>query len=184
MITGIMRNQQTDVSTLTNRPRNDFFSYKDSSLSSTEPDCLVYHCVYTDEFPTISTIPSSLTSAIWLDRSLRSLQDIAELPEDWDDYGSPSIDVGVIRAAAALVGRLVDLQGEKYLDWPLPHVAPIQGGTLQFEWRVGSRYFEIEFLDQDSVGFLFMDGSSIIEKGVQSHASIENLRSLLDRLVR
>ena len=80
-----------------------------------------------------------------------------DLPENWDSYGSRSIDD---RAIACSLVLLIQAELEKT---HAPHVCPVPGGGVQLEWQSGQRALELEALPDGSAQFLRVDGETMDE---------------------
>lgn len=93
---------------------------------------------------------------------IAELEELAELPENWDGYGSPPIQPPVKKTAYQLLEFL-----EK-LVMPSPHVAPVSGGGLQLEWQAGKRELELEIFPNGEVSFLTVETSGEMEEGTFS----------------
>ena len=114
------------------------------------------------------------------------IRHLAGLADGWDGEGSPPVDPAILSSAESLVRRLLpDWSGSHepldcYADIPVPFASPISGGTLQLEWRSDRRYLEMEFLDKDTVAFLFRENGRL-ENGRMGVQSTADIRRLLDR---
>lgn len=74
---------------------------------------------------------------LWLGAALRRLQQLTQLPDDWDGYGSPPVGQNDARLAQAFLEHAG-------FDIPEPTVVPYQGGGLQIEWSTNDCYLEID----------------------------------------
>jgi hypothetical protein len=86
-------------------------------------------------------------------RMIDEVDELADLPENWDGYGSPPIQ----SAAKETAYRLVELLDQ--LGMPNPHFAPVSGGGLQLEWQKGKCELELEILPTGEVSFLTVEES-------------------------
>ncbi|KPJ53889.1 MAG: hypothetical protein AMS16_05035 [Planctomycetes bacterium DG_58] len=98
---------------------------------------------------TFPGIPSD--GRAWVYETLRRVEEIAQLPTNWDGDGSPPSDPTIIVAAEQLLTSLFGTVDE---DVPVPDVVPVSGGGFQFEWTVKERHLEIEFASSRTVYFL------------------------------
>lgn len=73
------------------------------------------------------------------------------LPNNWNSYGSPPPSSFAIQKALSFVTRLMN---EKQ---PRPRVTPVSGGGIQFEWTLGERQIEVEFLRDGTIEYLLAD---------------------------
>lgn len=96
---------------------------------------------------------------IWLRVVLEQLRVIAALPDNWDSYGASAPDVDRLEAAWNLLICLC-----QNTDLPQPHVNPTPNGGVQFEWEVGSRYFEIEVEAVTAATYLYSDSLANVEE--------------------
>ena len=113
-------------------------------------------------------------SSQWQIQALRALFQMATLPPNWDSYGSPPPSPTSLATSIDLLSE-IDLD-----DLPVPHVAPVPGGGIQFEWSVGQRELEFEILPDGSVEFLKSDGRQPLEEGQLRH--VDQMLSLLSWL--
>lgn len=87
-----------------------------------------------------------------VERSLYAeLQRLAALKPNWDGYGSPALDSGILEAARRFVSRVAD----RIATTPL--VVPMSSGALQFEWHNGPRVLELEVEDPTTIHYLKWD---------------------------
>ncbi|MFQ5538907.1 MAG: hypothetical protein ACE5FB_00775 [Candidatus Binatia bacterium] len=110
----------------------------------------------------------------WQTQALRALFQIATLPHNWDSYGSPPLSPTSLATSIDLLSE-IDLD-----DLPIPHVAPVPGGGVQFEWSVGQRELEFEILRDGSVEFLKVDSKQPVEEGQLRY--VDQMFSLLSWL--
>ncbi len=119
------------------------------------------------------TLPSEeATVANWQRRVLGALLRLRRLPQSWDTYGSPQLQQGAQESAADLIALLALHKP------PIPHVAPVPGGGVQFEWEFENRALEIEVLADGTVEFLAID-----EKGSTAEGSIAETHNQVPRLI-
>jgi hypothetical protein len=97
--------------------------------------------------------------------SLVRLCELAALEEDWDGEGGPPVPIEMIESAALVLRSIAAMWGNAAVVLPLPHAAPISGGTMQLEWRAYRRYFEIEFVSPDRARVVARKGHSIRSLG-------------------
>lgn len=96
----------------------------------------------------------------WLPEVLHQLRIIAALPVGWDSYGAAAPDATKMDFARRLIVRLC----KEHPDMPRPHVNPTRDGGVQFEWEIGSHYFEIEVDGEHTVTYFFCDDDEHVEK--------------------
>ena len=80
----------------------------------------------------------------WRVIAIRKINDLRNLPVDWDGYGSQQIEQRAIDTAVSVVLKLPK-------DLSAPHVAPVPGGGIQLEWQSGT---EVEILPNGSMELL------------------------------
>lgn len=82
---------------------------------------------------------------------------LAALESNWDGYGAPPLNRGILHAARQFIGRLAD-----HTTVP-PLVVPMSSGALQLEWHQGQKILELEIEDPATIHYLKSDP----EVGVQ-----------------
>lgn len=82
---------------------------------------------------------------------------LAALEPNWDGYGAPPLNRGVLHAARQFIGRLAS-----HTAVP-PLVVPMSSGALQLEWHQGQKILELEIEDPATIHYLKWDP----ETGVQ-----------------
>jgi len=102
-----------------------------------------------------SKVTSLSTAAPWVLNALDSIEDLARLPHNWDGYGSPRIDPKAIAAARRFVANVA------FDGLPLPHIAPVLGGSVGLHWRCGDRELEFTFHPNGEVEFLRVLGADL-----------------------
>lgn len=86
-------------------------------------------------------------------RMFKKLEEIADLPENWDGNKSPQLQPAAKETAALLLNKLGDL------NMPMPHFAPVSGGGLQLEWQNNKREMELEIMCDGSISYLIVNAS-------------------------
>ena len=89
-------------------------------------------------------------------RSVReTLDEIAQLQDDWDSYGGLRPTAAAVSAAHLLLGALWDHLGHGVDDRAVPWaVAPLVDGGVQFEWRGPGGAIEIEIGPRGTMNYL------------------------------
>lgn len=65
--------------------------------------------------------------AIWLPIALSKLQELSQLPSNWDSYNSRPISRAALAKAAEVLRHIADRM-------PAPDIFPVPGGGIQMEW--------------------------------------------------
>ncbi|MCE9577062.1 MAG: hypothetical protein K8W52_28200 [Deltaproteobacteria bacterium] len=101
------------------------------------------------------------------------LRQLADLPVGWDGEGGPALKATAKAAAINLVNR-------GFFDRvPRPHMGPVMGGGLQFEWQIGSRGLEIEVLPNGSIEFLAVQGDAQGQGQIMDDSMLDTLSAWL-----
>jgi hypothetical protein len=99
---------------------------------------------------------SGLTQAT----ALRKLEELKNLPEDWDAYGANPISPNAIAKAKSIITSVIlafgDIIGNVV---QLTDVIPIADGGVQLEWIGPHAELEIEILPDGTIGLLYISGS-------------------------
>jgi hypothetical protein len=73
-------------------------------------------------------------------QAIESSRELLNLPEDWDEAGSPPIEEATWRKATEFLKRHTGLLYAKYgIVLPTPRIAPGPDGSLDFHWKTGRR---------------------------------------------
>jgi len=120
-----------------------------------------------------STTPLAASPA--LDQSVRRIQALARLQENWDSYGALRIHASAVEGTLRLVA-IADSYG-----LPPPHIVPVADGGLQLEWVDDDRSAEVEVRPDGSVEFLLQLGGQasfegLLDRADDARAILENLR--------
>ena len=76
---------------------------------------------------------------------LGQLTTIFDLPDNWDSYGSPPITDAAKATATTIASMLIHE----------PTVGPVPGGGVQYEWRLGTFFLEVEVMPDGTVQTLY-----------------------------
>lgn len=109
---------------------------------------------------------TSNSSEPWLNQALAKVAKFAELPTSWDGEGGP-------RISATAIGRALDVLASLPESFLKPHIAPVIGGGMQFEWETRDRALEIEILSSGEMLFLRIDGDEEQEGAVPGYAALQ-----------
>ncbi len=113
----------------------------------------------------------------WQIDTIKKLDQLLDLPRDWDSYGSSPPSEISVKAAVRLI---LDIDFEYFVS---PRIVPVSGGGVQLEWSLGSRDVEIEINDEGSAEYLECSLGKPIEEGPISLVEVSQVRSLLTRLL-
>ena len=102
------------------------------------------------------------------------LQQLKSLPPNWDSYGSCPIQPEVIEMASSL------LTGLAKLDMPEPHIVPVPGGGIQFEWENSERGLEIEILPDKSIEYLLLEKEGMDEGRIDQDDKLAEIVRCVD----
>ena len=102
-----------------------------------------------------SKVTSLFTAAPWVFEVLDRIAALANLPNDWDGYGSPRIDPGAMAAGRRFVASVA------FKDLPRPNVSPVLGGSLGLQWRYGEKELEFTFQPNGEIEFLRVLGADL-----------------------
>jgi hypothetical protein len=95
----------------------------------------------------------------WQIAALRAIHRLAAMDDNWDGYGSPRIQIAAKEGAGRLLCTLA------MCEPPTPHIAPVPGGGLQFEWEHDGRELELEILPDGNLEFLATEESGEMVEG-------------------
>ncbi len=115
-------------------------------------------------------------ASLWLRSAQRKISTLAQLPENWDSYGSPAIHQAAIEQAAEVLACLSDL------DLPDPHIVPVPGGGIQLELQQEKRELEIEILPDGSIEYLLVAERGEMKEGAIPSGSRGEIYLLAYRL--
>jgi hypothetical protein len=87
------------------------------------------------------------------------LSELAELPENWNGYGSPRLQPAAISEASNLIGIL------EVLHMPVPQFVPVSGGGIQLEWHNNKCELEVEIRADGTMEFLIVDETGTMREG-------------------
>jgi hypothetical protein len=109
---------------------------------------------------------AQLTRGQELLRSAReTLDEIAQLEDDWDSYGALRPTAAAISAGHLLLGALWDELGHLVDEGVMPWaVAPLADGGVQFEWRGPGGAIEVEVSPRGTMKYLVERDEKTIAK--------------------
>ena len=74
-----------------------------------------------------------------VDKMLQRLDELCELEENWNSYGSKSLDTSRIWLARTMLVTLVEMH-----RCPVPYLYPTNDGGLRVEWTRGPKELSLE----------------------------------------
>ena len=95
----------------------------------------------------------------WLKSVREQLDELTNLQDNWDSYGSSAIKREVAAKALEVISVLSRLRMEK------PSVIAVPGGGVQFEWANSSSELELEIRPNGAVEFLIVDQNKEMREG-------------------
>lgn len=113
------------------------------------------------QWSSVSTVASQ---PLWSRSVSEQLDELTRLPQNWDSYGSAPVQAEIVTKALDVLAALSRCNMNR------PHVLPVPGGGVQFEWANDSSELEIEIRPDGKVEFLVVD-----EKNEMLEGPIENL---------
>jgi hypothetical protein len=128
--------------------------------------------------PPVSTQSSSVTvspvqgESIWLTAARSLVEELRNLPSNWDGYGS-----GPIREVAFESGLSV-LRKLEPLGIPLPTVVPVTGGGFALEFQASRKRLDLEILPDGNVEYLAVDKVPGLTEGDLDEGAIPKHRIL------
>jgi len=159
------------IATIRSGPLTQGATLSDISMPEEEPS-------YRVEYVADSTTDSIYAVTSLIEKAIDDLDALSKLPIDWDSYGSPKISNDLIKAAKNFLNQL-EFEFEFIAA---PRVVPISGGGIQFEWQMGERELELEFIDSDNIGYLKVCKEEPIEENQFNRNDFNAGRNLIQWL--
>jgi len=114
----------------------------------------------------------------WLTSALTDVARIAELPQNWDGYGSAPLGIKEREHVTKLLSSIDNA------DLPVPNIVPISGGGIQIEWQHNARELELEIVEgSEDLMFLKVYPDGMMEENSYPIADTDRTKELLDWLV-
>ena len=133
--------------------------------------------VFNAQWTSVVTFPSTTGDLNYIREVAAKLNLLADLRHNWDGEGGEPIQGRIITIASELLLPLSRLQP------PIPRIAPVLGGGIQFEWEIGGRELEIEILPNGSVEYLTAEGDRV-QEGRLPDLPTDEVRALAQWLMR
>jgi len=109
--------------------------------------------------------------------AMRRLGEIANLPQDWDSYGSRPPTSAAVEIVMDLLSKIDNF------NLPSTRVVPVSGGGVQLEWNVAERGLRLEISGEGSAEYLQMEAGQPVKEGEITDSSGDAIRTLLLWLV-
>lgn len=93
-----------------------------------------------------------LEPSTWLDQCLRRLQQLGELPENWDSYGAERVDPISIAVGQQLLVQLARVQG---VEAPIVTASP--DGNVCFGWDNGNKSVDVEVFSEGEFAYTYLN---------------------------
>ena len=115
---------------------------------------------------------------------MRKLDELQNLPEDWDSYGADPISPNAIAKAKSIIISVTSSFGIAIGDVvQLTDVIPIADGGVQLEWVGPHAELEIEISPNGNIGLLYISGSGDRRKYEESEDnSLNDVYAMIARL--
>jgi hypothetical protein len=103
---------------------------------------------------------TSKSSGLTQAAALRKLDELKNLPEDWDSYGADPISPNAIEKAKSIITSVMIAFGSIIGNVvQLTDIIPIADGGVQLEWTGPHAELEIEISPNSNIGLLYISGS-------------------------
>ena len=114
----------------------------------------------------------------WIRNIEQKLDLIRNAPHNWDGEGGEPIRPGIIHIACELLVPLASMEP------PIPRIAPVLGGGIQFEWDFAGRELEVEILPDGTVEYLMVTEDGRIGENQLPDLPIRHVQRLVQWLVQ
>jgi len=125
---------------------------------------------------------SGLTQAT----ALRKLDELKNLPEDWDSYDADPISpIAIAKAKSIITSVMIAFGGIIGNVVQLTDVIPIADGGVQLEWVGPHAELEIEISPNGNIGLLYISGSGDRRNYVESEEnSLHDVYVMIAKLIQ
>jgi hypothetical protein len=110
-----------------------------------------------DDRSSVATTAVVPASSGWYWSAVRTLDELAALPIDWDGDGSPAPDPRVL-------GVLRVLGGLRHPQTPEPDVVPDAGGGVALYWTYQGRRLELHFMSPEELSALRVTPDGLVQE--------------------
>ena len=114
----------------------------------------------------------------WKRHARAKLEQIGDLPDNWDGYGSPAPTPNVLE----FVRRALDSLNCE--DLPEATIGPESGAAVFVEWEWEGKALELHFLSDRSVEYLTEDADGTEDDGKLQSGDVDGIRLLVAWLMR
>jgi hypothetical protein len=122
------------------------------------------------------TVESEGPLPVWFRRAVAALDELAQLPTDWDSYGAGAIGhQSILATAELLLGIMRD-------DTPFPSVVPTNRGTVLLEWHTRGVDLEVEVRGRDRIHASFEDSRDGTQWEAEIGPDLTQLVQSIERL--
>lgn len=143
----------------------------------------------TTKSPALATTPLSVavplapveplensSAPAWLPTVVKKLEELADLPPDWNSYGAAPVKRTCLQAALRL---LRDVMKD---NSPAPAVVPTPRGTVLLEWHRRGIDLEIDVLGTDCFHVVVEDAATGIESEFDAGTDPTEVVRIIERL--
>jgi hypothetical protein len=114
----------------------------------------------------------------WLTSALADVARIADLPHNWDGYGSAPLGVKEREHVTKLLSSIDNA------DLPAPNIVPVSGGGIQLEWQYHGRELELEIVvGSEDLIFLKVYPDGMMEENSYPIFDLDKTKELLNWLL-
>jgi hypothetical protein len=115
-------------------------------------------------------------SPAWLKPTIQALQDLLQLPENWDGYGAVQVREQLAQQALMMLADVMEN------DAPAPSVVPLSDGGVQVEWHRRGLNLEIEFPADEAPSFYYYEDDTGLEGEGQVFRGYERIQAYISNL--
>jgi len=113
-------------------------------------------------------------ASLW--RVFTSIRELANLPSNWDSYGSQPLAASAVRRSFNLLPLVLSDTS------PAPSVIPTRDGGVQFEWHRGGIDIEVKIPPSGSASYLIADAGTGVEQESEESLDLPAIREALERI--
>ncbi len=109
----------------------------------------------------------------WRARTFPMVEQLRDLPVNWDSYGSHKIQQPAIVTALWLLS-VVETEAP-----PLPQISPVPGGGIQLEWHTPTRELEMEAHPNGTISYVAVDEHEEMTEGDLERGQADDMQLLI-----